>query len=260
MKRQKATWMSFVIGVALVGCGPAQVAVKVLFIGNSHTYVNKVPEQVLALANAGHLPWKLEVQAVAISGATLERQLQDGRALSAINEGGWNYVVLQEQSAQAVMDPQSFEDSATALAAAIRKVGAKPILYMGWARKELSNFTQNDWTNEVLRVADLTNSAVAPVGEAWRVALEAHPALELYQADGNHAAVRGSYLAACVFFATLFDRSPVGLPGRVENPNEPGSVLTDLDSAQANELQQFAWDAVQLLESPYHLNLQSASR
>jgi hypothetical protein len=260
MKRKMVGWLGVMIGMVLGGCAPAQVAVRVLFIGNSHTYVNKVPEQVLALSRAARLPWQLEVEAVAISGATLERQVQDGRALSAINRGGWDYVVLQEQSAQTVMEPSSFETNASTLVAAIRKVGAEPVLFMGWARKELTNFSQNDWTSGTLHVASVTNAKVAPVGEAWRLALEANPALELYQADGNHAAVRGSYLAACVFFATFFDRNPEGLPGRIENPSAPGEILTDLDPAQASALQRVAWDSVNLLESRYRVNIRSASR
>jgi hypothetical protein len=33
----------------------------------------------------------------------------------------------------------------------------------------------------------------------------------LWQSDGVHPTVRGTYLAACVFFDSIFGRSPVGL-------------------------------------------------
>lgn len=248
------------LAVALGGCSTPQAPIRVLFIGNSHTYVNKVPEQLLALAKAAQPPKPLQVESVAIGGATLERQLTDGRAMGAIARGGWDDVVLQEQSAQAVLEPQRFETSATALVAAIRKVGAKPVLSMGWVRKDLTDYTQNDWTNAVLKVASSSRASVAPVGQAWRLALEKNPGSPLYQADGNHASPQGSYLAACVFFASFFDRTPVGLSGRVEHPNVPKEILADLDTAQAKTLQQAAWDSVNLLESRFRLDPRVASR
>ena len=51
---------------------------------------------------------------------------------------------------------------------------------------------------------------VAPVGLAFALALQERPELALYASDG-HPTVRGTYLAACVFYATLFGKSPVGI-------------------------------------------------
>jgi hypothetical protein len=51
---------------------------------------------------------------------------------------------------------------------------------------------------------------VAPVGIAWAVALERRPGTELWSRDGEHPSKRGSYLAACVFYAALSGRDPTG--------------------------------------------------
>ena len=70
-----------------------------------------------------------------------------------------------------------------------------------------------------LEVAGEIGAAVAPVGVAWQRALEEHPELELWQRDGSHPSPEGTYLAACVFYATLLGTSPeganylAGLPG-----------------------------------------------
>jgi len=42
--------------------------------------------------------------------------------------------------------------------------------------------------------------------------MAADPKLVLHQADNSHPNPKGSYLAACVFYTTLLDRNPVGLP------------------------------------------------
>lgn len=71
--------------------------------------------------------------------------------------------------------------------------------------------------------------AVAPVGAAWQtaVAQKAFPAL--WQDDGSHPTVQGTYLAACVFYATIFRQSPMGL-----------SYHDGLSDAEAIKLQEVA--------------------
>jgi hypothetical protein len=49
------------------------------------------------------------------------------------------------------------------------------------------------------------------VGYAWFVVRQQDPGIELWQSDQSHPSQAGTYLAACVFYATLFDQSPVGL-------------------------------------------------
>jgi len=49
------------------------------------------------------------------------------------------------------------------------------------------------------------------VGLAWQRAVGQRPGIALWDSDGSHPAPAGSYLAACVFYATLFGESPAGL-------------------------------------------------
>jgi hypothetical protein len=51
------------------------------------------------------------------------------------------------------------------------------------------------------------------VGYLWSIVRQERPTLELWQADGSHPSVAGTYLAACVFYALIFRQSPEGLPG-----------------------------------------------
>jgi hypothetical protein len=77
---------------------------------------------------------------------------------------------------------------------------------------------------------------------AWKKALAADPHLVLHQSDQSHPHPTGSYLAACVFYATLFDKSPVGLPGELK---KWPWVLARVAPDQAKQLQEIAWQAVQ---------------
>ena len=75
---------------------------------------------------------------------------------------------------------------------------------------------------------------------AWKSALAADPKLVLHQPDKSHPNPKGSYLAACVFYATLLERSPVGLPGGLR---KDGKVLVQIPPDEAMRLQEVAWKA-----------------
>ena len=60
-------------------------------------------------------------------------------------------------------------------------------------------------------MASEIHAAVAPVGPAWWSVLGSEARPGLWQGDGSHPTRKGTYLAACVFYATIFDESPVGL-------------------------------------------------
>jgi hypothetical protein len=69
---------------------------RVLFIGNSHTYYNDLPQLFYNLSLSGNHPVIKDMSA--IGGYTLEQHSTNPTTLSKIAHGGWNYVVLQEQS------------------------------------------------------------------------------------------------------------------------------------------------------------------
>lgn len=60
-------------------------------------------------------------------------------------------------------------------------------------------------------IAQQLGVPAAPVGYAWSTVHRADPALTLWQDDGSHPTIAGTYLAACVFYAAIFHQSPNGL-------------------------------------------------
>ena len=92
---------------------------------------------------------------------------------------------------------------------------------------------------------------VAMVGEAWAEVRRLRPDFSLYVSDGSHPNAAGSYLAACVIYAMVTRRSPVGAPreltgapwdfaGLVES--SAPTVLASLTAADAQFLQSVAAD------------------
>ncbi|PKN95755.1 MAG: hypothetical protein CVU43_24110, partial [Chloroflexi bacterium HGW-Chloroflexi-5] len=74
----------------------AQDTLRVLFLGNSYTYVNNLPQIVADMARS--TGDSLIFASNTPGGYTLEGHSTNATSLSLIAQGGWNYVVLQEQS------------------------------------------------------------------------------------------------------------------------------------------------------------------
>ena len=66
-----------------------------------------------------------------------------------------------------------------------------------------------------------------PVGVAWERFLRTHDRPTLYDRDGSHPTLAGSYLAACVFLAVLFHESPVGVGGEPAGAPRSGRGYRD---------------------------------
>jgi hypothetical protein len=61
-----------------------------------------------------------------------------------------------------------------------------------------------------LEMADSNKTFVAPAGAAWRNSIIADSTINLYQTDNSHPSVEGTYLTACVFYAAIYNKSPIG--------------------------------------------------
>jgi hypothetical protein len=183
---------------------------KVLFIGNSFTARNDLPGMVARLAKAAGK--RLEHDLISVGGASLRRHWNKGDARRAIETGGYDRVVLQEQSTLPVKKLQRFHDNVKLFDAAIRAAGAKTVLYMTWARRHAPE-TQQAISEAYTTIAVQLGAAVIPAGNAWARVLKVpgHPVL--HDRDGSHPTVAGTYLAACCAFAVLFGRYPAGLEG-----------------------------------------------
>ncbi len=195
---------------AEVHAAPPPPALRVLFLGNSYTEQNKLPRAVQALAASARLPLEIEVESRTPGGCTFERHWIAGRSVDLIREGGWDVVVLQEQSRLPLTDPLLMHRNGKKLIAEARKAGARPLLFMTWARRGELEMTEG--LEAAYRgLAKQAGAEVAPVGLAWREALEEKPHWELHRPDGSHPNQRGTYLAACVLLGWIADVDPRSL-------------------------------------------------
>ncbi len=221
MRKILATALIMMMGTAAWAADTA----RVLFIGNSYTYVNDLPLMLknLAVSNGdvviydGHL----------IGGYTLQQHSTNATTIAKIAAGGWDYVVVQEQSqfpsfpdAQVAADVYPY---ARKLDSLIRRHNpcAETIFYNTWGRKNGDASNCAFWPpvcsyagmDSLLRLrygimAAANQGIVAPVGPVWRRLRTTSPAINLYDADESHPSPEGTYAAACTFYAVIFRKDP----------------------------------------------------
>jgi hypothetical protein len=219
---------------------------RVLFIGNSYTGVNDLPGMFYNLALS--LGDTVYYESNSPGGFTFNMHTTNTTTLQKIALPGWDYVVLQAQSQEPSFSPSQVATNtypfATKLDSLIHAANpcAKTMFYMTWGRKygDASNcafyppvctFTG---MNDRLRASYLEMGAdnfaqVSPVGVAWRKSREMDSTINLWSGDNSHPSVAGTYLTACVFYASIFKESPIGAP-----------YLAGLTAPQASFLQGIA--------------------
>jgi hypothetical protein len=225
---------------------------RVLFVGNSYTFVNDLPWLVRRLAYAAHEELRFEAVKECPGGSRLKQHWDSGLDAALLRESHFDFIVLQEHSVGAAFPRESLEIESypyvTKLVAAARAAGTTPLLYMTWGHNvgDPINFRGDTYAAMQARlvtgyetIAARLHVKVAPVGIAWRNALEADARTPLWSEDGSHPSAEGSYLAACVFYRVLYGRSSLG-----------NSFTAGLDAATARSLQTIADETVHQYVQP----------
>jgi hypothetical protein len=196
--------------LVLVGASEAQVKtqLKVLFVGNSFTFYNNLPQVVSYMADSTAI--KLQTQKSTVGGAFLSEHWQGKRGLKTkkmIQEGKYDVVIIQENSMGAIDSPDSLMKYTKLFADLIRSTGAKPYLYQVWARQRVPQYhTELNAVYE--KVAREANISLIPIGKAWNTARTYRPTAPLFDADGIHPSNMGTFMTAAVIVGHICGNLP----------------------------------------------------
>ncbi|AWW32866.1 hypothetical protein DN752_23495 [Echinicola strongylocentroti] len=216
----------FIVLLFSLNCfGQQSDTLKVLFVGNSYTYYWNLPQMVSALAKGGDTV--IKARKSTLGGATLMQHWEGERGLetkNTISEGEWDVVVLQNHSKSTIANPEGFMDYGKKFIGLVKETGARPLLYMTWARA-YNPLMQKTVSTGYRSLAETTGVDVAKVGEVWEQARLLRPDLELFDSDGSHPSPLGTYLTACVFYKILTGKASKGLSGRLSGIDQDGETL-----------------------------------
>lgn len=191
---------------------------RILFVGNSYT--GQVRKTVSAFIKASPEGSTTHLEFIAPGGKNLEFHLKNKATTDRIREGNWDYVVLQDQSQTPAVFPKRFESGAKGLDKLIDAAGAKTVFYQTWGRRDGDKMNaklfptyesmQKALSRSYHSVAKQCDAVLVPVGDTWAQVRRdnAELGVALYKKDGSHPSAKGAYLAACVFYATIYEKSP----------------------------------------------------
>lgn len=232
--------LTFILLFTLISCSPRcdnDSCKHVLFIGNSYTFVNDLPATLTALTESGG--HQIETGMAAEGGWTLTNHANSSDTINKITSSQWDFVVLQEQSEIPSMTQFRTDQMYPAARELVRKIelaGANPIFFITWAHRDgwpengLSTYEsmQSQINYGYMHISRELGTRTAPVGFAWAKTRIQNPEINLWQNDGSHPSMEGTYLAACVFYAVIFDQSPVGLSYRGSLAKETAQTLQNI--------------------------------
>lgn len=208
--------------------GPPPEALSLLFVGNSLTYFNDMPQMVDGLLREAGME-SVFVASTSQPGYGLQDHWVDARTHAAIAAGGWDYVVLQ-QGPSATEGRPSLLDYTARFDDLAQAIQARTALYMVWPASS-RDFDFDGVVDSYSTAASSVDGELFPAGEAWRAMWRRDPDAALYGSDGFHPSVLGSYLAALTIADRLVE-GPLQPSGAIQTPSIrttiPAELLSDL--------------------------------
>lgn len=201
---------------------------NILFIGNSYTAVNNLPQMLTDVAmSTGDT---LYCNSNCPGGYTFELHSTNATTLSYIANGNWDYVVLQEQSqlpsfpiSQVEADVFPYAMFLDSLINA-QNTCVETVFYMTWGRKNGDASNCAFWppvctyqgmdsllSLRYQMMADSNSAILSPVGAVWKYIRNNHPGIELYNPDESHPSLAGTYAAACSFYSVILRKDPTSI-------------------------------------------------
>lgn len=205
--------------------------IKILFIGDSLTYYNEMPQIFAQLCRAAGKNVTAERQTK--GGTGIAMFLEDAELRQAVSDkissDRWDIIVYQPIRNQSVMI-EYFPDypwkeycAARTLVDLIKANGAVPLQYASFGvnkgsvtrsgrTKYMSRIEHTNLVTEYnAAVAEMLGSKVVYTGETFNRLFDEDPTIGLYYTDNSHPSLAGSYLIAADFYTVIFGESPANI-------------------------------------------------
>ncbi|MFC1729544.1 DUF4886 domain-containing protein [candidate division KSB1 bacterium] len=218
-----------------------QEILNVLFLGDGFTNLNDLPFMLLLLVEESQTKPLMAVNSSYGGTRTLEVHWDDVRTRDVLQNGSWDYVVLQEQLSHTIDNREKMFEYARKFDAEIKKIGGNTIFYLTFANRDRPEM-QAELNEAYFEIAQELGALIAPVGIAFEKAYSENQDIMLHETDGFYPSRLGSYLAACVFYAVIYNKNPEGLPNSLVMYSQLRIYATE---AEAAFLQRIAWETVQ---------------
>lgn len=226
---------------------------RFLFLGNSHTYFNDMPELFRRMCEESGF-CEAEVQMQAFPYVTYEKQLEWETSLRfAMVYGRFDYLIMQQAAHSPCPSKEETLRDGCEIIRQARSLGITPVQILPWAEKRLPEHQIE--INEIYReLSKKAGIGLIPAGAVFERARETEDIPDLYWQDGEHGSPWGSYAVAAAIFSFLSGRSPVGLKNEALSFAKVSSLRAQeswqaisypLEPDSCRKLQELVWQCVE---------------
>lgn len=248
--------------LALLLCGattPARAAAavearewRVLFVGNSLTYVNNLPAVLRALGAAQPVPVRIATATYVAPGGTVAERWKDGHAAAALRGAKWDAVVLQERGGllACVVDAEqrsqaecrASERAHKQFSDLARAGGARTLLLATWGPDQT---WQLKLDRAIRQVAARADAEVVPAGSSLRAYAARQPQAATFP-DGVHPSLPATLIMAAQLHRAITGSDAQARDVTIDFPLLPANALVKPDGA-IEQQPQLAGDGKRLL-------------
>jgi len=222
--------------------------IRALFLGNSYTAAHNLPELVARIAHS--CGDSLYYQSNTPGGYTFQGHSTNVQSISMIQQGNWDYLILQEQSQIPSFPDQQVETQCFPFAHYLDSIFmvynpcGETVFYRTWGRKNGDSQNCPTWPpvctyagmDSILaanyrKMADSNQALLCPAGDVWHYIREnSGTAIELYDSDGSHPSASGAMATALSFYSIFFRKNPG--PNIFQYTLSPADYAICLNAAQ----------------------------
>ena len=235
--------LAFALATNAQDPAPTPRTYRVLFIGNSLTYVNDLPATLRALAAAQPTPVKIETQTFVAPGGTLAERWDDGKAAAALGEGKWDAIVLQERGGllACMVDPaqrtqsdcRASDHAHRDFAERAKSAGARVLLLATWG-------PDTQWQSKLDRaakqLASRLHAQVVPAGTSLR-ALAQRNGEKVVFPDGIHPSVLATLVMAVQLHEAIVGAPPQAVDVTLDFALLPANAAIEADTPMESQPQ-----------------------
>lgn len=176
--------------------------INVLFIGNSLTFSNNLPQLVKNYAKLKGI--KINTKMIAHPNYAIEDHWNDGHVQKQILSKKYDFVIIQQGPSSQSDGRKMLIDYGKKYSDLCNLSEAKLCYFMVWP--SLYNY---DTFNLVIKnykdAASINNSILLPVGKEWKDNMDHSSDTNYYSSDGFHPSIKGSQIAAKVIVEHLIE-------------------------------------------------------
>jgi hypothetical protein len=222
---------------------------NILFIGNSHTHFHDLPEIVKEIG--GSIGDNLYVEMSAPGGYEFERHFKDPATLTALSSRAWDFIVLQESGWRVALPPVEAKIQVYPFADSLKREifrnnkDAQLVLYVThgyehgvntigetqWCQWDPSVCSQEGMSKRIQEtykeLSRIFDAQSAPAGPLWQIIKSKNTDLHLFEPDGVHPNIAGSYANALTIYSVIRKQRLISVYAPADVDSETAKFLQD---------------------------------